>query len=332
MRIDPAKSAHNYAYSAHFYHFCSAGCRTKFAEQPERFLAKKEGKPQPEPAGTIYTCPMHPQIRQTQPASCPICGMGLEPVTSGENTGPSPELIDMRRRFWIGAALAVPVVILEMGAHVPGLNLHHLISPRLSIWVQFSPATPVVLWAGWPFFARGWASVHNHSLNMFSLIALGIGTAYLYSLAATLAPGLFPENLRQDGVIPVYYEAAAVITVLVLLGQVLELRAREQTGDAIRALLNLSPKTARRIRADGSDEDVLLETVQVGDHLNDARQHRIRPDFLGAHDQASGAVDSTADRLVTRCFLHRHGFAGDHGFIDRATTLDHRRTRKRSPT
>jgi Cu+-exporting ATPase len=197
--------------------------------------------------------------------------MALEPVTSGEDSGPSPELIDMTRRFWIGAALAVPVVILEMGAHLPGLNLHYFVSPSLSVWIQFLLAAPVVLWAGWPFFVRGWVSVRNRSLNMFSLIALGIGTAYLYSLAATLAPGLFPDNLRQDGVIPVYYEAAAVITVLVLLGQVLELRAREHTGGAIRALLNLAPKTARRIRRDGGDEDVPLETVQAGDRL------RVRP-------------------------------------------------------
>jgi len=192
-------------------------------------------------------------------------------VTTGEDTGPSPELLDMTRRFWIGTALAVPVVILEMGAHLPGLNFHHFVSPQLAIWVQFLFATPVVLWAGWLFFVRGWASVRNRSLNMFSLIALGIGTAYLYSLAATFAPSLFPENLRQDGVVPVYYEAAAVITVLVLLGQVLELRAREQTGGAIRALLNLAPKAARRIRADGGVDDVPLEAVQVGDRL------RVRP-------------------------------------------------------
>ena len=197
--------------------------------------------------------------------------MALEPVTTGEDTGPSPELLDMTRRFWIGTALAVPVIILEMGAHLPGLNFHHFVSPQLAIWVQFLLATPVVLWAGWLFFVRGWASVRNRSLNMFSLIALGIGTAYLYSLAATFAPSLFPENLRQDGVVPVYYEAAAVITVLVLLGQVLELRAREQTGGAIRALLNLAPKTARRIRADGGEDDVPLEAVQVGDRL------RVRP-------------------------------------------------------
>ena len=245
-------------------------CLTKFVEQPEKTLSRR-GHPPTSAAGAVYTCPMHPQIRQTGPGSCPICGMALEPVTTGEYAGPSAELIDMTRRFWIGAALSVPVVILEMGAHVPGLNLHHFVSPQLSIWVQFLLATPVVLWAGWPFFVRGWASVRNRSLNMFSLIALGIGTAYVYSLAATIAPALFPENLRQDGVIPVYYEAAAVITVLVLLGQVLELRAREHTGGAIRALLNLAPKIARRIRADGGDEDVPLETVQVGDRL------RVRP-------------------------------------------------------
>ena len=271
MRIDPAKSAHNYLYSGRLVHFCSTGCRTKFAQAPEKFLTKKTSKPQTAPAGTIYTCPMHPQVRQQAPGSCPICGMALEPVTSGEKTGPNPELIDMSRRFWIGAALAVPVVVLEMGAHAPGLSLHNFFSPQLSIWVQFLLATPVVLWAGSPFFVRGWASVRNRSLNMFSLIALGIGTAYLYSLAATFVPGLFPENLRQGGVVPVYYEAAAVITVLVLLGQVLELRAREQTGGAIRALLNLAPKTARRVRGDGSDEEVPLEAVQVGDCL------RVRP-------------------------------------------------------
>jgi len=221
--------------------------------------------------GVIYTCPMHPQIRQPQPGSCPICGMALEPIGAAEETGPSPEMIDMTRRFWIGAALAAPTVILEMGGHFPGLNFHNYISPQISIWLQFLLATPVVLWAGWPFFARGWASVRNRSLNMFSLIALGVGAAYLYSLAATFAPGLFPVSLRQDGVIPVYYEAAAVITVLVLLGQVLELRAREQTGSAIRVLLNLAPKTARRIRDDGNDEEVPLEQVHLGDRL------RVRP-------------------------------------------------------
>jgi P-type Cu+ transporter len=271
MRVDPAKSVHNYTHSARRYRFCSAGCRTKFAQEPERFLAKREGKVKSASAGAVYTCPMHPQIRQTQPGNCSICGMALEPAIAGEDTDPSPELIDMTRRLWIGAALALPVIILDMGAHVPGLNIHHFFAPQVSIWVQFLLATPVVLWTGWPFFVRGWASVRNRSLNMFSLIALGVGTAYLYSLGATFVPGLFPENLRRDGVIPVYYEAAAVITVLVLLGQILELRAREQTGGAIRALLNLAPKTARRIRADGGDEDAPLEAVQIGDRL------RVRP-------------------------------------------------------
>jgi Cu+-exporting ATPase len=237
---------------------------------PKKYLNKITEPARPH-QGTIYTCPMHPQIRRDAPGNCPICGMALEPVSAAAGTGPSPELIDMTRRFWVGTALAVPTVILEMGAHFPGLNLHHYVSPQISIWLQFLFATPVVLWAGWPFFVRGWASVRNRSLNMFSLIALGVGAAFLYSLAATFAPGLFPDSLRQDGVIPVYFEAAAVITVLVLLGQVLELRAREQTGSAIRALLNLAPKTARRIRDDGSDEEVPLEQVHIGDRL------RVRP-------------------------------------------------------
>jgi Cu+-exporting ATPase len=220
----------------------------------------------------IYTCPMHPQIRRTEPGNCPICGMALEPVGASAETGPSAELVDMTRRFWIGAALAVPTVILEMGAHFPGLNVHHYIAPQASVWIQFVLGTPVVLWAGWPFFERGGASVRNRSLNMFSLIALGVGAAYLYSLAATFAPGLFPQGLRQEGgTVPVYYEAATVITVLVLLGQVLELRAREKTGGAIRALLNLAPKTARRLREGGNDEEVPLEQVQIGDRL------RVRP-------------------------------------------------------
>jgi P-type Cu+ transporter len=272
MKVDPARSAHKHAYHGRLFYFCSAGCRTKFAKEPQTFLSKAEREPQTAAAATIYTCPMHPQIRQAKPGPCPICGMALEPVGATEQTSPSPELIDMTRRFWIGAALSIPTVILEMGAHFPGVNFHRFISPQTSVWLQFLFATPVVLWAGWPFFVRGWASVRNRSLNMFSLIALGAGAAYLYSLAGTFASGLFPEGLRQEGrIIPVYYEAAAVITVLVLLGQVLELRAREQTGGAIRALLNLAPKTARRIRDDGSDEEVPLEDVHIGDRL------RVRP-------------------------------------------------------
>jgi P-type Cu+ transporter len=272
MQVDPATTPHRQTHESHDYFFCSTGCRRKFIADPARYLRKDATEAAPAmPPGTIYTCPMHPQIRQVGPGSCPICGMALEPASVTAEAGPSEELIDMTRRFWIGAALAVPLVVLEMGAHFPPLNLRHYVSPQVSVWVQFLLATPVVLWAGWPFFVRGYASVRNRSLNMFSLIALGVGASYGYSLAATFAPGLFPQSLRTDGVVPVYFEAAAVITVLVLLGQVLELRAREQTGGAIRALLNLAPKTARRIRDDSSDEDVPLEQVHIGDRL------RVRP-------------------------------------------------------
>ena len=228
--------------------------------------------PAPTNAGVIYTCPMHPQIRQVGPGNCPICGMTLEPVKATADVGENHELVDMTRRFWIGLALTLPVFCLEMGGHIPALGLDDLVPPRISTWIQFALSTPVVLWAGWPFFERAWASVVHRSLNMFSLIALGTGTAYLYSLVATFAPGVFPAGFRgMGGTVSVYFEAAAVITVLVLIGQVLELRAREQTGGAIRALLKLTPKTARRLTAGGEDEEVALELIQVGDHL------RVRP-------------------------------------------------------
>jgi Cu+-exporting ATPase len=271
MKVDPAKSPHRFDHGGRSHYFCSAGCRSKFSSDPEKYLNRSNHEPTAAPAGTIYTCPMHPEIRRAGPGACPICGMALEPADITGESGPNPELADMNRRFWIGAALSTPVVILEMGAHIPGLELHQFVAPQLSIWLQFLLATPVVLWAGWPFLERGWASLRNRSLNMFTLIALGTGAAFLYSLAATFAPGLFPDSLRRDDVIPVYYEAAAVITVLVLLGQVLELRAREQTGGAIRALLNLAPKTARRIRPDGNDEEVPLESLHIGDRM------RVRP-------------------------------------------------------
>jgi P-type Cu+ transporter len=228
--------------------------------------------PAPINAGVIYTCPMHPQIRQVGPGNCPICGMTLEPVKATADVGENRELVDMTRRFWVGLALTLPVFILEMGGHIPALGLDDLVPPRISNWIQFALSTPVVLWAGWPFFERAWASVVHRSLNMFSLIALGTGAAYLYSLFATFAPGMFPAGFRElGGTVAVYFEAAAVITVLVLLGQVLELRAREQTGGAIRALLKLAPKTARRLNPGGDDEEVALELVQVGDRL------RVRP-------------------------------------------------------
>ncbi|GAA4024423.1 copper-translocating P-type ATPase [Actimicrobium antarcticum] len=246
----------------------------------------------PEASGTIYTCPMHPQIRESAPGNCPICGMTLEPVTMTAEVKPDHELAYMTRRFWIGLALALPVFILEMGGHIPALGMHDLVPPRISIWIQFVLATPVVLWAGFPFFQRAWASVVHRSLNMFSLIALGTGAAYLYSLFATFAPGIFPAGFRgMDDTVAVYFEAAAVITVLVLLGQVLELRAREQTGGAIRALLKLAPKSAYRLTADGADEEVALDQVQVGDRL------RIRPGdgvpVDGEVLEGKGAVDES---------------------------------------
>jgi Cu+-exporting ATPase len=217
-----------------------------------------------------YTCPMHPQIRQMGPGSCPICGMALEPVLATEDTGESPELRNMTRRFWIGTALTAPVFALEMGGHI--VDIHHLVAQQTSNWIQLILGTPVVLWAGWPFFTRAVASVKNRSLNMFTLIALGTGAAWLYSMVATLAPGLFPDALRsEDRSVAVYFEAAAVITVLVLLGQVLELRAREKTSGAIKALLGLAPKTAVKVKPDGADETVQVDTIQVADLL------RVRP-------------------------------------------------------
>ena len=221
---------------------------------------------------TIYTCPMHSQIRRNEPGNCPICGMTLEPEGIPDAQGTSPELKDMTRRFVIGAVLAIPVLVLEMGGHLGLLKMDEYVSMAASMWVQFALVTPIVLWCAWPFFQRAWASILNRSPNMFTLIALGLGSSYLYSLAATFAPGVFPVELREhSGLIPVFYEPAAVITVLVLLGQVLELRAREKTGGAIRALLKLAPKTTRRLGVDGTDEEVLLEQVHVGDRL------RVRP-------------------------------------------------------
>ena len=217
-----------------------------------------------------YTCPMHPQIRQMGPGNCPICGMALEPVIATGESGESPELRDMTRRFWIGLALTVPVFFLEMGGHL--FDIGHLVGAQTSNWIQMVFGTPVVLWAGWPFFTRAWASLKNRSLNMFTLLALGTGAAWLYSMAGTLAPGLFPQELRaHGGAVAIYFEAAAVITVLVLLGQVLELRAREKTSGAIKALLDLAPKTAVRVKDDGSDETVQIDTIQVGERL------RVRP-------------------------------------------------------
>lgn len=267
MSVDPLTAKHHSHHGGRDFWFCGAGCKTKFDADPEKYLSpNKADTVPPAPPGTIYTCPMHPEVRQVGPGSCPICGMALEPETVTAESGPNPELADMTRRFWIGLLLTVPVFALEMGGHLGLID----IAPRLSAWVQFALATPVVLWAGWPFFVRGVQSVRNRALNMFTLIAMGTGAAYLFSVAALFVPHLFPPALFAHGMVPVYFEAAAVITVLVLLGQVLELRAREKTGGAIRALLKLAPKTARRIAGD-REEDVDADTLKPGDRL------RVRP-------------------------------------------------------
>ncbi|MBN9263233.1 MAG: heavy metal translocating P-type ATPase, partial [Hyphomicrobium sp.] len=270
MTVDPHTAKHRHTHEGHPYYFCSDRCREKFIAEPAKYL-KPDTKPAtPVPAGTIYTCPMHPEIRQEGPGSCPICGMALEPEMVSADSAPNPELADMTHRFWIGLALTAPVFALEMGGHLTGL--HQWLGQQTSNWIQLLLATPVVLWAGWPFFERGWASLKTRNLNMFTLIAMGTGVAWLYSIVGTIWPGLFPASMRgHDGSVAIYFEAAAVITVLVLLGQVLELRAREQTSGAIKALLDLSPKMARRITADGSDEDVSLDEVVAGDRL------RVRP-------------------------------------------------------
>lgn len=268
MTVDPDRSPHSAVHGGQEWHFCSAGCRAKFIADPQRYLAPKV--PVAAPAGAIWTCPMHPDVRQDHPGACPICGMALEPETVTADTGPSAELVDMTRRFWIALVLTLPIFALEMGGHLTGLMMS--VGKQTSNWIQFALATPVVFWAGWPFFARGWASLRSRHLNMFTLIAMGVGVAYFYSLFAHFAPSLFPPAFRDSmGAVPVYFEAAAVITVLVLLGQVLELRARERTSGAIKALLDLAPRTARRITGAGGDEEITLDLVVVGDRL------RVRP-------------------------------------------------------
>ncbi|OYW66548.1 MAG: copper-translocating P-type ATPase [Bosea sp. 12-68-7] len=295
MMVDPAKTAHHADHAGHAYHFCSAGCRTKFIAEPGKYLqARAPLRAEAVASGTIYTCPMHPQIRQPGPGSCPICGMALEPETPSAETGPNPELVDFTRRFWIGLVLTIPVFLLEMGGHLTGM-MHLVGGPRVGNWIQLALATPVVLWAGWPFFVRGWQSLVNRSLNMFTLIALGTGVAWVFSVVATVAPGIFPAAFHAaDGSVAVYFEAAAVIVVLVLLGQVLELRAREQTGGAIRALLDLAPAQARRLREDGSDEEVPLAAIVVGDRL------RVRPgDKVPLDGEVLEGASNIDESLVT---------------------------------
>ena len=275
MDVTPERARHSAEHNAQTYYFCSNGCREKFLADPARYV-KARAVVSPSAAvdvppvalgGRLYTCPMHPEVRQAGPGACPICGMALEPVVA--QNGPNPELADMTRRFWIALALSLPVVMLEMGGHLT--QLHMMVAPRTAQWIEAAFAAPVVCWAGWPFFVRGWRSVVTGALNMFTLIAMGTGVALAYSLVAVFAPGVFPDQFHAaDGTIPTYFEAAATITVLVLLGQVLELRARERTGHAIRALLDLAPKSARRV-IDGSEEEISLDLVQAGNRL------RVRP-------------------------------------------------------
>ncbi|MET4697791.1 Cu+-exporting ATPase [Constrictibacter sp. MBR-5] len=329
MTVDPATAKHSASHGGETYWFCSARCRERFEAEPERWLNPQPQEPAAgsegalhvcpmcegvekmgpgtcpkcgmalEPANPVaakttrYTCPMHPEIVRDEPGECPICGMALEPVAVTAEQGPNPELVDFRRRFIVGSVFTVPLFLLAMGTHL--VDLHDVVSPIVSHWIQFALATPVVLWAGLPFFERAWASLVTRNLNMFTLIGLGTGAAYAYSVVATVAPGIFPEGFRlHDGGVDVYFEAAAVIVVLVLLGQILELRAREQTGGAIRALLDMAPKTARRLTDDGTDEEVPLERIRVGDRL------RVRP---GDRVPVDGAVvdgrSSVDESMVT---------------------------------
>ncbi len=274
MEVDPRSAANKLSRGSQTVYFCSQHCLEKFRAAPEKYAARQEEEtPTDTGKGREYTCPMHPEVVQDAPGSCPICGMALEPRTvTAEEEEESPELADMTRRFRVAVVLALPVLVSAMGDLIPGRPLEELATRRTWIFIEMILATPVVLWSGRPFFVRGWKSIVTRSLNMFTLIGLGVAVAYLYSVVATVFPGIFPESFRgEDGAVPVYFEAAAVITALVLLGQVLELRARSRTGAAIKALLGLAPKTARLVRDDGSETDVPLEQVEVGDRL------RVRP-------------------------------------------------------
>ena len=287
MKVDPKQPrGGEHTYRGTTYFFCNPKCKTKFAAAPERYLAPRlhdahHAHESAKPAGTdsaassadaVYTCPMHPEVRQIGPGACPKCGMALEPEEPSAEVTENPELVDMTRRFWVSAALAVPLLLLSMSEMLPGMPVQHALGARLTGWIQLALATPVVLWGGWPFFVRGVQSVANRSLNMFTLIALGTGSAYLFSMVAQLFPGALPAAFRgHGGALPLYFESAGVIVTLVLLGQVLELRARQATSGAIRTLLGLAPKTARRIEADGTEADIPIEHIHVGERL------RVRP-------------------------------------------------------
>ena len=273
MTVDPNRAAARVDHQGAAYFFCSAGCAAQFRAEPERFVTpSKPAAPAPPQPGTTYTCPMHPEIVRDRPGACPICGMALEPRTVTLEEEENLELTDMRRRFWVSVALTVPLLLIAMGNYVAANPLPKLVPRAVLAWLELVLATPVVLWGGWPFFVRGWRSVVTWNLNMFTLIGLGVAVAYAYSVVAHVLPGLFPASFRNEaGEVGVYFEVAAVIVTLVLLGQVLELKARSRTSAAIKALLGLAPKTARRLRDDGAEEDVPLDRVQPGDRL------RVRP-------------------------------------------------------
>jgi len=308
MTVNPESAAGSHDYIGTTYYFCSTHCLQKFREDPEQCqnrlrervaLAADEraGNGDPVAAASgfnkiIYTCPMHPEIVRDAPGSCPICGMALEPQTASLADDENPELAEMSRRFWVSVLLTAPLFAIGMSDFIPGADLARLLPMRVWAWLELALATPVVLWGAWPFFVRGWQSIKNRSLNMFTLIGLGVGVAYIFSVIATLFPGLFPPSFRDaSGEVPVYFEAAAVITTLVLLGQVLELRARSRTGAAIKALLGLAPKTARRVREDGAEEDIPLDQVKRGDQLRVRPGEKIPVD--GVVIEGSSAVDES---------------------------------------
>ncbi len=275
MSVDPATAKHQARHQGEDYFFCSAKCRERFVADPQHYIEPAAVPPAITPSqagGVLWTCPMHPQIVRNEPGACPICGMGLEAMTPEAGDAANPELVDMTRRFWVGLVLSAPLFAMAMADHFAKAWLDALIPPQIGMWIQLILGTPAVLWCGWPFFVRGWESFKRRRLNMFSLISLGTGVAYAYSLVAAVAPGIFPTAFRTvDGQVPLYFEAAAVIVTLVLLGQVLELRARSRTNSAIRALLDLAPKRARLVRADGAEVDIALEEVAPGNIL------RVRP-------------------------------------------------------
>ncbi|MEC7931422.1 MAG: heavy metal-binding domain-containing protein, partial [Pseudomonadota bacterium] len=273
MEVEIEGAAHVAEHEGTRHYFCSGRCHDKFLADPDLYLSGRHlDAVEDVREGTIYTCPMHPEIRQPGPGSCPICGMALEPETISLDEGPDPELVDMRRRFWVSALLTLPLFIYAMGDMVPGICFDRLIAPESAQWAQLLLASPVVLWGAWPFFVRAWQSLRTRNLNMFTLIGFGVAIAYLFSLVATLAPDMFPEAFRDhSGRVGVYYEAAAVITTLVLLGQVLELKARGSTSSALRALLELAPPTAVKIFGGGDEREVPLDQLVTGDRL------RVRP-------------------------------------------------------